>query len=211
MFATVQHPPLQPMFVPFMLGTISLIAFLSVRNTYLAGAIRHRCEDVRKTKCSVSEASYFLQMLYFLKRYHMSNRALIASIAAIVFFGSMIAVDILFPVAGEWPWSTHSITCIMMIVGGASATYATWLCLFETWIARKSLFTEVATSIVTADHKIVEPSLLSTFGAIERMIGSHLDATLHGKLLATRSRLELSIKSTKTPNTDQELDQQEPL
>jgi hypothetical protein len=185
-----QRSPIEPMYVPFMLGTISLIAFLGLRNTYLAGAIRERCKDVRSCKCPISEASYFSQLLYFINRYSKSNYALTAAILAIVCFSAMIAVDVVGHNYTSGLIVNRSTSIALLLVGGVLATCATGLCFYETFIARKSLFTEIATSIITAEHKEIEPSLLATLGLIERIIAPYLDKTLHGKLLSVRSRLE---------------------
>ena len=175
-------------FIRFMVGTIPLIAFLSLRNTYLTGRTRELCDKIRDTNHGFREASYFLQLSYFLRRYKISNSALIFSITAVFFFGAMIASYVLTNGDGL-TFHAPEVPEFMLLIGGVAATFATGFSIYETYVARRYLFAEVATTIITGDYQTIEPSLLSTLEELERTIKAHLDRELHGRLVSTKTHL----------------------
>jgi F0F1-type ATP synthase membrane subunit b/b' len=88
---------ISPAFAGFMLGSISLIAFLSIRNANLAGRTRDLCKTLRRSEEDVWQASLSLQLLYFVKRYKHNNWALVLAIVSVLFFGAMIGMTVLPP------------------------------------------------------------------------------------------------------------------
>lgn len=175
-------------FVPFMIGALSLVGFLSLRNAHLSKNVRDLCSRIRDERDSFWEASLTLQLACFVRRYMWSNRALAAAIGAIFMFGAMI---------GCVAVTTHKISTdiirefplAMLVVGGALGTFATAVSIYETFVARQSLTAEVAATIIRAEYTGVEPSLHSTLGQIERDIRRSLDKELHGRLMTVLENL----------------------
>ncbi|MEM6454787.1 MAG: hypothetical protein AAF772_06800 [Acidobacteriota bacterium] len=141
-------------FIPFMIGSISLVAYISLRNFYHAKAIRSLSDYLRKEKCDYYWDSAAIQLSCFMRRYDLSNYALLAAIVSVVCYGSMVA---LFAICEKMQaldpasWETASkplLTCqgILMLIGGACAGIATLISLYEAYMARTSLYTAAASS-----------------------------------------------------------------
>lgn len=183
-----QNFQIHDVFTPLMLGSISLVAFLSLRNTYLAGKARDLCDHLLKTDQISWKASYSLQLLYFIERYRMSNSALLLAIVSITLFGMMTGLAAI----TSKPWTTDIVVELprfLMVLGGVTAIAATGLSLWETFISRRSLFSHVAHSIISANIIKTDPVLLATIARIGLLIQKSLDRDLYGKFIEAQRRM----------------------
>lgn len=173
--------PQQFLFVPFMLGTISLILFLSGRNAMLANRIRELCKDIQTESAESMKGHLIEQLVYFGGRYRISNTALMLAVFSVFSFGMMIASSLFH----HWGWSRdilHDIPVGLCVLGGATATIATLLSIYETYIARRSLFTHIVFSVVEAAPKRTSPCLTTYLIRIERLSRGHVEEALAGRL-----------------------------
>lgn len=171
---------LEKFFVPFMLGSISLIAFLSIRNTYLAGRTRDLCTLLLESKKQVWQTSYSLQLFYFVRRYKINNLALRSAIISVLCFGIMIANEAT-PLT-NWIKGFGSAPSVLvhtgsappsvlaLIAGGVLATIATLVSIYETSIGRRSLFTHVACTIINTRFHDPNEILCNNLKNIEKSI-----------------------------------------
>lgn len=139
-------------FVPFMLGTISLILFLGTRNLSLAGRVRDLAKELKDSKEEKWKCHLIMQIYFFAHRYKIGNTALILAIAAVALFGLMIAVALV----TRWDWTMNIFAdgpLFLCVFGGFAATGATILSVQESCMARKSLFTHIAVCIVESKPK----------------------------------------------------------
>lgn len=166
-------PEFRSAFTPFMLGSISLIAFLSIRNAHLAGRTRDLCQKLSESQKTIWQASLSLQLLYFVKRYKLNNWALVFAILSVLFFGAMIGIASFIPTAGTTGVLT-GVLVSMFILGGILATSATAISIYETYIGRRSLFTHVACTIVEKEFEEPGDTLCKNIKKIRRTIQKSL-------------------------------------
>lgn len=190
-----------------MLGSISLIAFLSVRNTYLAGRTRDLCKLLQESKQLFLQTSLSLQLYYFASRYWINNLALICAILSVLFFGIMIGMAIVLKYSMLDLRAEPSfivLIVIALILGGMLAAVATAISIYETYIGRRSLFTHIACTIIdTIDTKLSESdeALCTNFQKIEGVIHRSLRKKDNDAL---KQRLNDAIKGLKEqPGTSQ--------
>ena len=189
-------------FVPFMLGSISLIAFLSVRNTHLAGRTRDVCKLLLESKGQVWQRSYSLQLLYFVRRYKINNCALVSAILSVLCFGVMVALT--FIPFMDWistPFKTWvremagNPSVVALVAGGTLASVATVVSIYETYIGRRSLFAHVACTIIDTPFKDPNQILCDNLKQIEKSIRRPLGKKDNGDL---KQRLNEVLKGLGT-------------
>jgi len=194
----------QTAFIPFMIGSISLVAFLSIRNTHLSKNTRVLCDRIKDNRVDSEESAFWesnftLQVHYFSARYMRSNSALVLSIISILLFGAMIGLIVISDAGLRSDWASV-VSLVLLILGGAGATIATAISVRETLMARRSLCAHVAATIVTAQYQNPNPSLHSVLSKIEATIGSTLESDLHGQLRAKLQQVgELAKPITDAP------------
>lgn len=144
-----------------MLGGLSLIAFLSSRNTHLGQRTREvtdRLKDLdpesKHLKVQEWELSYLNELAIFLNRYKWNSYALQSAILGVFFFGVMIASPV---VTGEWEKLIYSgieaissaqhVAVFAMCAGGSFATIAAILSIVEVGKGRYSLSAHVMYTI----------------------------------------------------------------
>jgi hypothetical protein len=182
-----------PFFTPFMLGSISLIAYLSVRNGFLATKTREICKELALTKDDLWQWSYLLQLDYFVHRYKLNNLALMLAILGVFFFGLMIACSYLMQIVISSEKSNLG-SSFFLLFGGICSTTATIISIYETYKGRNSLFAYVATTIVKLE--LIEQSkyTFSTSSlSIEKIIKKHLESSLQDELKEKVAALKPSI------------------
>lgn len=170
-------PGLQASFIPFMMGSIALIAYLSVRNIYLAKAARELCAKLDGVEDAFQKDSLIIQVSWFIKRYKVSNTALIVAIFAVMCFGLMIASNVE-QVLAFFPRTIIPVPILFLVAGGTLATTATMISIYEAYIARHSLFTAIGTGIVTAKCVANRPVACSEFESLKRAIKGSIDEEL---------------------------------
>ena len=174
---------LQASFIPFMMGSIALIAYLSVRNIYLAKAARELCAKLDGLEDVFQKDSLIIQVSWFVKRYKVSNTALILAILAVMCFGLMIASNV--DQVQEFFPATFSIQVpiLFLLAGGGLATMATMISIYEAYAARHSLFTAIGTGVVTAKCVADRPVACSEFERLKRAIKGSVDQDLLQQIL----------------------------
>jgi len=197
-------PELKDVFIPFMLGTISLILFLSGRNIFLATRIRELSKELKR-KSPDSKGHLIMQIHSFARRYKISNRALMLAITAVFSFGAMIGVAVFTVInqhfdTGRTGWNfTENIfselPLLMCVIGGVTATAATIMSIIETYMARKSLFTHLTACIVHAKLTRSDCSEMKYLRKIEKLVRGQVDKNLHGQLIELRRRLTIIPES----------------
>lgn len=140
---------LQPTFIPFMVGSISLTAYSSLRNFYLARAARTLSKELLDATDPLIRESLVIQLEWFVRRYKVSNNALLMAISSVSLFGLMVAAC-LFTSSGWAPSWFEPVAGSLMLIGGSSALFATLLSMYEAFVARRSLFTAVAACVAKA-------------------------------------------------------------
>jgi len=140
---------LQPTFIPFMIGSISLTAYSSLRNFYLARAARTLSKELLEQKDLVIKQSLVVQLEWFVRRYKASNNSLLLAISSVFLFGLMVATCLATSLGWAQPWFRIASNSLLL-AGGGAATLATLLSLYEAFVARRSLFTAVATCVAKA-------------------------------------------------------------
>lgn len=140
---------LQPTFIPFMVGSISLTAYSSLRNFYLARAARSLSKELLEAKDPLIKQSLVVQLEWFVRRYRVSNNSLLLAISSVFLFGLMVATCLGASSGLAQPWFRTAANTLVL-VGGGSATLATLLSLYEAFVARRSLFTAVAACVAKA-------------------------------------------------------------
>jgi hypothetical protein len=86
----------------------------------------------------------------------------------------------------EAKWSSDfskSIPYILLILGGLMATLATMISIYETYIARKSLFNNVASTYIAIQCTSPDASLLAALDRIKLLIRDALDRDIYGKYI----------------------------
>jgi hypothetical protein len=187
-------PELSVVFIPFMLGTISLILFLSGRNIFLAGRIRELSKELRENSTDSWKGHLIMQIYYFTRRYKISNTALIFSIISVFSFGAMIGITVF----TRWKWTANiflEFPLLMCVIGGLTATTATIISILETWWARRSLFTHVAACIVFAKLTRSDCSEIVYLSKIEQLVRNQVEQNLHGQLIDVQRRLTIASES----------------
>ncbi|MCP3960716.1 MAG: DUF2721 domain-containing protein [bacterium] len=178
-------------FIPFMMGSIALIAYLSLRNIYLAKAARSLSADLQDLDDSFQRDSLIVQISWFLRRYRVSNAALISAIFSVVFFGLMIASSVV-DLSSWLPSTLPSPQIIFLLTGGVFATVATMISIYEAFVARQSLFTAVGTAIATAKcdtvgRLIARRELAEIEKLIKKSVDSDLCDHLHDRVLTIQA------------------------
>jgi hypothetical protein len=140
---------LQPAFIPFMVGSISLTAYSSLRNFYLARATRVLSKELIDTLDPLIKQSLVVQLEWFVRRYKVSNNSLLLAISSVFLFGLMIAAGLGASSGWAQPWFRIAANSLLL-AGGIAATLATLLSLYEAFVARRSLFTAVAVCVAKA-------------------------------------------------------------
>jgi hypothetical protein len=177
-------------FTPLMLASISLVAFLSIRNGHLATKTREICKDLSCSKDDeLWQWSYTLQLKYFVHRYKLNNLALIVAISSVFLFGLMIA----FTVIGSLTFSFNlkeSAPSFLLVGGGLFATTGVIISIIETYKGRNSLFAFVATTLIKLHILDSKYPIFNNIISIEKKIRGHLPDNLSDEL----SKLLLRIK-----------------
>lgn len=186
-------PELKDVFIPFMLGTISLILFLSGRNIFLATRIRELSKELKR-RSPDSKGHLVMQIYYFAHRYKISNTALMLAITSVFSFGAMIGVAVF----TRWNFTANifsELPLFMCVIGGVTATAATIMSIKETYMARRSLFTHLTACIVLAKLTRSDCSEMVYLRKIEKLVRDQVDENLHGQLIELQRRLTIAPES----------------
>jgi hypothetical protein len=187
-------PELKDVFIPFMLGTISLILFLSGRNIFLAGRIRELSKELKRSSPDSWKGHLIMQIYYFAHRYKISNTALMFSITSVFSFGAMIGVAVF----TRWNFTANifsELPLLMCVIGGVTATAATIMSIKETYMARRSLFTHLTACIVLAKLTRSDCSEMVYLRKIEKLVRNQVEENLHGQLIDLQRRLTIVAES----------------
>jgi hypothetical protein len=93
--------------------------------------------------------SLVVQLEWFVRRYKASNNSLLLAISSVFLFGLMVATCLAASSGWPQPWFRIASNSLLL-AGGGAATLATLLSLYEAFVARRSLFTAVATCVAKA-------------------------------------------------------------
>ena len=176
---------------PFMLGTIALIAFLSLRTQYLAKTTRDLCDKLLESPTSAARAKHLgmwqsslsLQLLDFSIRYRDASNALSIAIGAVTCFGDMVGIGTLLQ-RKDFTWDFRQAgPTAMLIIGGILATMATIVSIRENHRGRHSLFTHLATTLVGAGFDQHDWALLSTLHRFGRLFEGVIDNETQGRFI----------------------------
>lgn len=183
-------------FIPFMVGAISLVAFLSIRNVHLAKGVRDICGCIRTHNDSNGwQNQWTFELSLFVTRYMWSNLALILSIFSVFIFGLMIGVyAIIFYARNVDLWST--VLVVILVAGGLFGSFATLVSVKETLYARNSLSSHVAFTLLNTSFSSHTAELYRVMCRIERCTRRSLDQEVHRQL---RSKMDSLRDSAPSP------------
>ena len=194
-------------FVPFMLGTISLILFFNVRNNYLGTRIREICNPIGQKKKKHGFSVEVAEQLYALmERYRRGSRSLVTAILAVTCFGTMLLLYFLLspelygldrsetdPLIGL-EIAQRIVVALFAIIGGALAAYASVYSISEIRQSRKSLWTHVAYSITLCNFTDMDDGLeqlRDILTKIEGRLETHISTSLYNDFKALTSDLRM--------------------
>ena len=185
MILVLQNRP-QPasFYSTLMLGSISLIAFLSFRNMSLASRTRDITDKLRTTteEESAWESELVYELKFFIDRYKLNNFALMVSCLCAFFFGVAFG----FPAIQDHDWMNQAwysdISSEGLILGGIAGTIATLVSIWETAKGRHSLFTHLACVIIHRNFVCCSKRLIRNIESIEKSICRTVDEDTCGRL-----------------------------
>ena len=143
------HPLLSiaPLLVPLILGTISMVVWLGVRNESLSNRIRKAVDELlsdnlQKPLNSVHKSSLQSQLLLFVPRYEQNTLAMCLAIGSLVAVGGIAAVLLCLAIQ---PFNFSSfVIAAFLILGAGLMAKAIYISIVEIRNGRETLYHHVA-------------------------------------------------------------------
>ena len=89
----------------------------------------------------------------------------------------------------------REVPLVTLIMGGGLGTFATVISIIKTYVARESLSSEVASTLISSRYESMSPNLLKELKRIETTIGRHLNSDLKQQLKNTIAGFEDETRS----------------